>query len=51
MGTGFAQPNPIRKNNTRPNTSKCAIGLSVSLPASFGVRSPHLTATRACEYS
>ncbi len=46
-GTGLAQPNLIKIIITRPIGSKCAKGLSVYLPASFGVSSPHLTAANA----
>ena len=50
-GTGFAQPNPTNKIINDPNGSRCANGLSVSLPEYRAVGSPSLLATHAWENS
>lgn len=39
-GTGLPQPNPAKRRSSVPIGSKCARGLSVSLPISLAVGSP-----------
>ncbi len=46
-GTGLPQPIPINSKARVPKTSKCEIGLSVSLPSDLAVLSPSLVATNA----
>ena len=50
-GTGFAQPIPKIMNHKNPDRLRCLKGLRVSLPVAFGVISPILYATNACENS
>ena len=51
IGTGFAQPKPKNKKQNKPILSKCAIGLTVNLPATFDVGSPSLYAVNECANS
>ncbi len=49
--TGLPQPNRIRIRRIVPNGSRCARGLSVSLPCIRGVGSPRRSAVHAWENS
>ena len=51
IGTGLAQPKPMRNMARAPTASICAIGFNVKRPARRGVGSPSQVAIRAWAYS